>query len=565
MTYLQNENFKTARRLFRENFSNHLPAYLFAIIFMLLAAASTAATAWLMRDIINDIFVSQDISLIGSFAAIIIAISATRGVSTYLYTVALSRIGNAVTASIQQQIIGKLMSMRLDYLSKNHTGQFVARISQNARAAQTVVVTVSTTLGRDLMTVIFLVGVMFVQDPVMSLIAFSVAPPALIGISRIVRKLKNISSEEYGAMGAVVATTQEALLGIKVVKSFGLEKEMEHRVKNAVEQLEARANTVIKIQASTSPLMETLGGISVGLIVLYAGWQTSVMGKSPGEFMAFVAAFLLAYEPAKRLARLHINLQRPLKGVNMLYDLLDAKQIERYGLEKKHSGNLQLKGHVEFHDVRFGYKKSNPILNELSFEALPGTTTAIIGESGAGKTTIFALLQRFYHPWSGEIRIDGKSIREISLRDLRQAISYVGQDTFLFSGTVAQNIRLGRAEATDEEVIAAADAAYATHFIDELPNGFHTLISENGSNFSGGQRQRISIARALLKNAPILLLDEATSALDNKAEAIVRHATRNLMNGRTTLLIAHRSSSYSHADAIYEVSEGKAFSVARTE
>lgn len=541
------------RRLFRENFRQHLPTYLFAIFCMALAAASTAAIAWMMRDIINDIFVSRNSGVILGFAIAIVAISAARGASTYFYTVALAKIGNSVTASLQQRLIRKLLSMRVEFFSNKHSSQFVTRISQNAKAAQAVIITLSTTLGRDLMTVLALIAVMIVQDPLLSLIAFSVSPPALLGISRIVRRLRNLSSEEYGAMANVIAATQEALGGLKVVKSFTLEDEMATRVRKAVVGLEARANKVIRIQASTSPLMETLGGVSIGLVILYAGWQTLTVGKTPGEFMAFVAAFLLAYEPAKRLARLHINLQRPLKGVAMLYELLDQDAVE--SPDEPEADALAVKGAIAFENVRFGYRKT-PVLEGVTLAVAPGSMVALTGESGVGKSTIFSLLLRFYEPWSGTITIDGRDIRDIPLKQLRRNIAFVSQDSVLFSGTVAQNIRLGSPGASDAQVRAAADAAHATEFIEKLPLGFDSEIAENGGNLSGGQRQRISIARALLKNAPILLLDEATSALDDKSDRIVRSAIENLTKDRTTLIIAHRLSTIMGAQYRYELRNG---------
>lgn len=524
---------------------------------MALAALSTAATAWLMRDIINKIFVSQELSLIGGFAIVIFLVSAIRGVATYGYTVLLAKIGNAITHQFQKRLISKILSMKVSYISKRNTSQFIVRISQNARSAQQIFIMVSTTLGRDLITVILLVGVMLFQDVVLTAIAFLVLPPALLGISSIVKKLRSISSDELGAMDAVVGATQDALHGFKAVKSFRLEDEMETRVQKAAGGLEDKANKVISVQASTGPLMETLGGVSIGLVLLYAGWKTTTSETAPGEFMAFIAAFLLAYEPAKRLARLHTNLQRPLKAVARLYKLLDADEVEGNITDGKQQDFSQVVGKVEFKNINFGYSNKKQILSDASFVAQSGKVTALIGESGIGKTTVFSLLQRFYEPSSGQIEIDGKDIKFVPLELLRDAISYVGQETHLFSGTIADNIRLGKIGASDEEILVAANAAYVTEFINDLPDGFNTIVSESGSNFSGGQRQRIAIARALLKNAPILILDEATSALDNKSETIVKEAMSNLMAERTTIIIAHRMSSIDHADQVFRIEEGK--------
>ncbi|MEP2944512.1 MAG: ABC transporter ATP-binding protein [Hyphomicrobiales bacterium] len=539
MKLIDNESRYLVARLFRENFRNHQQTYFLSIIFMVFAALSTAATAWLMRDIINKIFVSQELSLIGGFAAIIIIVSAIRGLSTYGYTVLLAKIGNAITSQFQKRLISKILSMKVSYISKKNTSEFIVRISQNARSAQQVFIMISTTLGRDLITVVLLIGVMLFQDVVLTAVAFLVLPPALLGVSSIVKKLRSISSDEIGAMDAVVGATQDALHGFKAVKSFRLEDEMEARVQKAAGGLEDKANRVMSVQASTGPLMETLGGVSIGLVLLYAGWQTTSSETAPGEFMAFIAAFLLAYEPAKRLARLHTNLQRPLKAVAKLYKLLDADEVEGIIADAKNLDISQVAGKVEFRNVNFGYSKERQILNDASFVAQAGKVTALIGESGIGKTTVFSLLQRFYEPSSGQIEIDGKDIKLVPVEQLRDAISYVGQETHLFSGTIADNIGLGKIGASNEEILVAANAAYISEFINELPDGFNTIVAESGSNFSGGQRQRIAIARALLKNAPILILDEATSALDNKSESIVKEAMSNLMAERTTIIIAH--------------------------
>ncbi|MEP3526029.1 MAG: ABC transporter ATP-binding protein [Hyphomicrobiales bacterium] len=557
MKLIDNESRYLVARLFRENFRNHQQTYFLSIIFMVFAALSTAATAWLMRDIINKIFVSQELSLIGGFAAIIILVSAIRGLSTYVYTVLLAKIGNAITSQFQKRLISKILSMKVSYISKKNTSQFIVRISQNARSAQQVFIMISTTLGRDLITVVLLIGVMLSHDIVLTAVAFLVLPPALLGVSSIVKKLRSISSDEIGAMDAVVGATQDALHGFKAVKSFRLEDEMEARVQKAAGGLEDKANRVMSVQASTGPLMETLGGVSIGLVLLYAGWQTTSSETAPGEFMAFIAAFLLAYEPAKRLARLHTNLQRPLKAVAKLYKLLDADEVEGIIADAKNLDISQVAGKVEFRNVNFGYSKERQILNDASFVAQAGKVTALIGESGIGKTTVFSLLQRFYEPSSGQIEIDGKDIKLVPVEQLRDAISYVGQETHLFSGTIADNIGLGKIGASNEEILVAAKAAYISEFINELPDGFNTIVAESGSNFSGGQRQRIAIARALLKNAPILILDEATSALDNKSESIVKEAMSNLMAERTTIIIAHRMSSIDHADQVFSVEDGK--------
>ncbi len=328
---------------------------------------------------------------------------------------------------------------------------------------------------------------------------------------------------------------------------------MRERFYRAVDGMVLRSNAIIRIKSLTSPLMETLGGLVVALVVVYASWQSVASGKTPGEFMSFLTAFLLAYEPTKRLANLHVSLQRSLIGIGRVYAILYLDENEpRDGLDV-FGGRAA--GHVKFVKVNFGYNRK-PVLRRVTIEAMPGEVVALVGPSGAGKTTICALLERFYDPRKGAIFVDGTDISTLSLSSLRQQIASVGQDTVLFSGTIRENIRMGREGATDEEVENAAAAA-AADFVRKLPEGFETMVGERGFSMSGGQAQRIAIARAVLKDAPILILDEATSALDTETENQVREALARLMQGRTTIVVAHRLSTIQGADKIYLIESGR--------
>jgi ATP-binding cassette, subfamily B, bacterial MsbA len=323
----------------------------------------------------------------------------------------------------------------------------------------------------------------------------------------------------------------------------------------AVNELEKRANRLVSLRARSSPLMESLGGIAIGMILIYAGWASATSGQTPGNFIAFLTAFLFAYEPAKRLARLQLNLESSIFGVRMMFEIMDtpAAATETKGEFILHKTD----GNLTFKKVGFGYRPDLPVLHDLNLVIRSNSKTALVGPSGGGKSTIFALLQRFYDVNEGVITIDGHDIRNLNTVSLRDHIAFVSQDTYLFSGTISDNIRIGRLNATDAEIELAAKDAYAHEFISELPQGYQTNVGENGAQLSGGQRQRIAIARAMLKAAPILLLDEATSALDSQSEQVVQMAFDRLMEGRTTIVIAHRLSTVVNADQIIVIDNGQ--------
>jgi ATP-binding cassette subfamily B protein len=313
-------------------------------------------------------------------------------------------------------------------------------------------------------------------------------------------------------------------------------------------------NEFARLSNRSGPMMEALGGCAIAVVFLYGGYRVSATGATPGQFVSFVTAFLLAYEPAKRLARVHIDLHAALPGVRMFFELLDSPQTEPDEDDKpafRIAG-----GRIELIDVEFAYRAGEPVLRQMAFTAEAGRVTALVGKSGGGKSTVFNLLLRFYEPNKGRITIDGQEIADVSRRSLREQIAYVGQDVFLFRASIRDNIRYGRMNASEAEIIAAAKAANAHDFIDAFPSGYDTPVGEHGLALSAGERQRISIARALLKNAPILLLDEATAALDSESEREVQDALARLRAGRTTLIIAHRLSTVADADMIHVVEDG---------
>ncbi len=521
---------------------------------MVCMAVATALLAWLMQHAVNDVFVERDMQAMWLIASSILVLSVVKGAADYAQTVIMARISNGIVASLQRRMFEKLIRFPIGYFDKAHSSKLIARINNNARAASSALSLVATSLGRDLLTLIGLVTVMAVQDPWLCLGVLFIGPIVVFGIHRIIRQLPRLSDSELDGMADVISTVQETTLGIRTVKSFTLEPLMCRRFEQAVSDVEAKGNAIARLGALTSPLMETLGGVVIAGTVVYAGWQTIDRGKTPGEFMAFATAFLLAYEPAKRLANGQVALQRTLRRVRNLFEFLDSTERENYGSDAMPASPIS--GHLVLRGIDFGYG-NRPVLQDISLEVRPGEIVAIVGPSGAGKSTLFSLLQRFHDPWSGTITIDDQNTSHITLTDLRRLISVVSQEVTLFKGSVGDNIRLGRLEANQLEVEAAAVAASAHDFISSMPNRFDTLIGERNATISGGQAQRLAIARAILKDAPILLLDEATSALDAITELEVRNALAELTRGRSTLVIAHRASTIENADRIYLLDEGQ--------
>src|SRR5712672_1895449 len=441
------------------------------------------------------------------------------------------------------------------FFSERHSSEFLARLTAGANSVTQVLNLLINALGRDLLLLFGLVIVMVTQDPFMSLLGFLVAPPAMLVLRKLVKRIKGLAYNQFVGTADILETMQESLQGIRTVKAFTLEQAMRERIDQHISAVENNANKMARVSNRSSPLMETLGGLAVAGGLMYGGYSVVALGATPGQFFSFLTAFLLAYEPAKRLARLNIELNSNLIGARKLLEIVDSPASEPDDDDKP---ALRLTdARVEFRDVIFAYRPNEPVLNRMSFMAEPGKVTALVGPSGGGKSTVLALLLRLYEVTEGDILIDGQAISGVSRVSLRQQTAYVGQDVYLFRDTIGANIAFGKDNATQDEIVAAAKAACAHDFIMGFPLGYDTPVGEHGGQLSGGQRQRIAVARALIKNAPIVLLDEATAALDSESEKSVQEAIEHLCQNRTTIVIAHRLHTIMHADAILVVEGGE--------
>jgi ATP-binding cassette, subfamily B, bacterial MsbA len=542
------------RRLLVEQAAGQWRRYALAFGLMVIAAGSTALGAYLIGDVINQAYVHKNLLGIIILALVTAVIFMVKAMATYGQALMLARIGNRIVADNQRRMFAKLLQHNVGFFADRHSSEFIARLTTGATAASQVLNLLITSIGRDLASLIGLCAVMAVQDPVMSLLSIIVVPPAMLILRRMIRRIKTIAHHQFTGSTRVLEAMQETLQGLRIVKAFTLEEAMRARFDGHVGDLERESNKWARIAHRSGPLMEALGGFAIAGGLIYGGFRVIETGATPGQFFSFLAAFMLAYEPAKRLARLNIDLHSGLVGVRILFDVIDHPPTEQPD-DDKPPLNLSV-AHVEFANVLFAYRPNEKVIRNLSFVAEPGKVTALVGPSGGGKSTILNLILRFYEVDGGVITIDGQNIAAISRRSLRRQVAYVGQDVFLFRGSVRDNIAVGRPGATDAEIVAAAKAAYAHDFIMASPRGYDTPVGEHGLQVAGGERQRIAVARALLKDAPIILLDEATASLDSESERQVQGAIEHLCRGRTTIVIAHRLHTVVDAHRIFVIEDG---------
>ncbi|WP_245764244.1 ABC transporter ATP-binding protein [Sulfitobacter marinus] len=523
---------------------------------MVVIAATTALTAWIMGDIIDSMTDTESRGRVFAVAGAVALIFFTKGLATYIQVVSLSRAGNSIVAAQQRKLYNRILEHGVSFFNTSTSSDLLMRVTYSAQSARTVIDTIVVGFVRDLLTLIGLIVVMIYQQPILSLFSLVFGPIAILGVRRILTYVRKIMEAEMASMAEIIRVIQETSIGIRVVKAFALENQMATRMNDAVGAVESRANAIARLEAATSPLMETLSGFAIAAVVALSA--ISFFGdssSSPGELMSFITALLMAYEPAKRLARMRVTIEAGMIGVGLMYQILDTPIAVQ---EAEDAVPLpEGPGEVTFKNVSFQYENGNPLLSDMNVAFEAGKTTALVGPSGGGKSTIINLILRLYDPVEGCIEIDGCDLRKASFEALRDRMAFVGQDTFLFGGTLKKNIALGRKNATDEEIIEASKAANAHDFIQSMPQQYDTDVGENGGNLSGGQRQRIAIARAILRDSPILILDEATSALDSEAEFLVNEALQRLSKGRTTIVIAHRLSTILHADKIVVIDKGK--------
>ena len=530
------------------------PGFSLALFFNFLYGASTGFVPLVIRYLFDDILPSSDRSRLYLAPVVILVVIVLRAVSQYLGAYLTETVGQSITADLRHQLAERILDLPQSYVDRNSSTVLVSRVLTDVSLVKSGIIDGFSSIFKDSLTLLVLVCVAFYQDWLLSLIAFILFPLAILPILNSSKKVRRHSSKGQLSLAKLASFLQESVVGLRVVKIFGMQSYELSRFDQENQSVLTAALKTTRAKLANQPLMEVIGAIGFSAVLVYGGENVIAGTRTTGNFFAFLTSLYLCYAPFKGIARSNSILQQGVSAASDLFNILDTKPEPPEASSPKSLSNVS-KGLVA-RNVCFAYG-DDLVIDDLSLELPCSSTVALVGSSGGGKSTIIDLFCRFYDPSSGIISIDGIDIRQLSLASLRALISVVDQNTFLFNDTVANNIAYGLASASPSQIEAAAQAANAHDFIIQLPEGYATLIGENGTMLSGGQRQRIAIARALIKDAPLLFLDEATSALDSASEQVVQEALDRLMADRTTLVVAHRLSTVVNADCICVIAGGR--------
>ena len=544
----------SGRRLLSDMLARNWKLLACSILFLIGVSIFTAALAASTRLIVNDVFVAEDADAAIRVAGIVVIVAFCKALFQYANTVSQIMLTRSVSVSIQKRLYSRVIHNDVADFIGIHANDLMAKIRLYGVSAGNAFVIITNRMLTEALTMIALFGVMFYQDVWMTLLCTLILPLIFGLVSYLSRKVRSISAEEATLSGRYFAIGSEALSGIKTVKSYSLEQKSIQRFNSAVDQLENRIFSIVRISSVTGPLMEFLGGLVIGAFVVYAAWQTITNGKTAGEFTAFITAFLMAYEPAKKSSKYWVELQKSLVQTGNLYEILDAENALN---EKGIIGNLDGSSVLRFSDVSYTHDGSTNVLQNISLSISPGEFVAVVGKSGSGKSTLIDLIMRFYDPSNGIVSLGGHDLRDISRQSLKQFIALVSQDVFLFDGTIRENINDGNASASVKQIMKAIQFASLHDVILDLPSGIETDVGANGTNLSGGQKQRVGIARARVKNASLYIFDEATSALDAENERKILANLSQVKGNATILFVTHRATALEFADRVLFLDSGE--------
>ena len=525
-----------------------------AMLCMLVAGALQSAQALLVKPILDDIFLGKNPSALKWIPLAVIGIFLVKGACNYGQTIMMNFIGLRIVTNLRNKLYEQIQRQSLAFFTQHPTGILMSRITNDVASIQSASSEAVTSLIKDTVTLVSLIGVIFYTDWKLAIIAMVVFPLAIYPISILGKKMRKVATSTQITMGTLSSLLQETISGTRIVKAFGMEKYENERFAAENERLFKLNMKTVSVNAISHPLMEFLGSLGIAAVIFYGGYNVVHGNSTPGTFFSFLAALLMLYEPVKRLVNVNNTIQQGIAGADRVFSIIDrVPDID----DKPGARELPpITRSIDIENITFRYEKT-AVLKNITLSIKSGEVVAFVGMSGGGKTTLVNLIPRFYDVTSGRILIDGHDIRDVSIQSLRNQIAIVTQQTILFNDTVKNNIAYGDIDRTEIDIVNAAKAANAHDFIMKLPKQYDTNIGELGTKLSGGEKQRISIARALLKDAPILILDEATSSLDTEAEIEVQEALDNLMKGRTTLVIAHRLSTIRNANRIIALVNGE--------
>lgn len=525
--------------------------FFFAILGMIAVAVGTAGTAQLIKPVLDDVFINKDREMLFLMPFFLVGVFALKGIGKYIQTYYTSYIGQDVVRKLRDQLVSHLTYLDMDFFRKTHSGEILSRVTNDITRIQMVVANIIPDLIRETMIIIALTGYVIYQSPTLAFYFLIIMPLAIFPLSKLAKKMRKYSKLSQESTADMTTRLDEILSNIEVIKSNSTQKYEQERFEKENQSVFKFLMKQIKTNALTSPVMELLGSVAIGVVIYIGGKEVIDGHMTVGSFFAFATALFMLYDPIKRLSSLYNKAQDAITANTRMHELLDTKPLI-------FSGDKVLKKNIEsivLENVSLNYE-STPALREISLEAKKGDSIALVGDSGAGKSSLVNLLVRFYDPSSGKILINNKNSKDFTLTSLHQKIAYVTQRIYIFNDSIAANVAYGE-EIDEKRVINALEKAYAMEFISKLDDGIHTLLSESGDNLSGGQRQRIALARALYKNPDILILDEATSALDNKSEALIQKALHELKSEMITFTVAHRLSTIEDSDTILVFQEGK--------
>ena len=550
------DNLKILKRLYNDYTKKYLKNILLSVFFALILAGSTSSVAYLLDPAIKQLFINQNQSLAILIPAMIVLAFAVKGGSLYLAKVIMIGVSENVRKNIQTDMFASLIKADTSVIDNKHSGKFITNLTNDVGQITSLVSTAILNLFKDSLTLIGLLSVMFYQNWKLSLVAIIMIPLASVAAKTLGKRIGKVTTEQMNIAGMLTSYLIEIFKNHKLMKIFQKEHFEKNRANSLIDEFKNKNKKINEIYVRASPIMEFLTGIMIASLIFISSKLVANGELEVSNFFSFLAAMMLAYQPVRSLATLNITIQQGISGARRVLPVIDDKPNV---LENKNSKNISInKGEIEFKDVIFNYNQNeNKILNKLNLKITGKEMTALVGHSGAGKSTILNLIPKFYNASFGDILIDNQSIYEHSLYSIRENISLVSQDTTLFDDTIKNNIAYANLNASQEDIEEAAKHSFADEFIRNLPNKYETLIGENGVRLSGGEKQRISIARAILKKSPIILLDEATSSLDAETESKIQKAINFLTKGKTTVVIAHRLSTILNSDKIYVIDGGE--------